>query len=462
MPSVNHLSRFILDDAIIDTIHIFNLNHTECSRLLLNVANYYNQDYLESEGYIVYESVVEAIFSQVVTLPHTLERSVYYTTLLMDLCRESLDKIPGILGRCLRTLYARIDLGRGGMDIQVINRISELFSHHLSNFGFSWRWSDWDDVVSAKEGSGKLVFVRETLERCIRLAYYDRIKNTIPDAFLDQPHVFPVSAPGFTFTYLNESTCSDATLVGHAAELNRHILGRHEAHIIQEKLASIEAHFAAQDPMADPTQGSRDVLMQCVMYQGSKSFSHVLNVIEKYLGLLQSVNESPEARQHTVQIVCAFWQGNTQFLEIILDKLVNYRIVDPKAILAYLISSAALEKDFSRFYVSNIIKNTLIKINLKAEQIEIKLKQAKAKEHDDMGYSINVDESEHNVHTLQAAYDAVIKEKKDTLIAVFQNFVNVLAQKDLDQVYGTPLWRYISGLLREIGRYVSFIHLVQY
>lgn len=43
--------------------------------------------------------------------------------------------------------------------------------------------------------SGKYVFVRETLERCLRLSYHERIVRALPDGFGERfPDVFPVDA----------------------------------------------------------------------------------------------------------------------------------------------------------------------------------------------------------------------------------------------------------------------------
>ena len=122
--------------------------------MLLNTELNFNREYIAKKGYVVYEAIVEGIFTQLLTFPVVLEKSIYYSTLLMDLCRTSLDKIPSIFGRVMRRLYALLDQD-GCMDIQAINRLSELFAHHLSNFGFSWKWDNWEDALDLPISSGK-------------------------------------------------------------------------------------------------------------------------------------------------------------------------------------------------------------------------------------------------------------------------------------------------------------------
>jgi nuclear cap-binding protein subunit 1 len=264
-------------DVVADTIHIFALNHKECARMLLNTELNFNREYIAKKGYIVYEAIVEGIFTQLLTFPVVLEKSIYYSTLLMDLCRTSLDKIPSIFGRVMRRLYSLLDQD-GCMDIQAINRLSELFAHHLSNFGFSWNWDNWEDALDLPISSGKFIFIRETLERCIRLSYYERIKNSVPETFEKHGLIFPSQPPSHHFEYASAVTCSDAVLLQLATDLNREILNRAGEVVIKDFLTKIETHSLAVEPMVEPDILARKVLMQCIMYQGSKSFSHILNV----------------------------------------------------------------------------------------------------------------------------------------------------------------------------------------
>jgi nuclear cap-binding protein subunit 1 len=93
---------------------------------------------------------------------------------------------------------------------------------------------------------------------------------------------------------------------------------------------------------------AHEVLFHCVLQLGSKSFSHLLNVIEKNIDFLRSVNESDTARYSTILAAAEFWKGNSQFLEITLAKFMNYGILDAKSIIMWALSSNVLSKDYSR------------------------------------------------------------------------------------------------------------------
>lgn len=68
------------------------------------------------------------------------------------------------------------------------------------------------------------------------------------------------------------------------------------------------------------------------------------------------------------------------------------------------------------------------------------------------------DESE-TVQTLDAAYEAAVRERKETFILVFNKFVELMNEKlnskSQDEILSSSWWRWVSGNMREIGRYVN-------
>lgn len=72
-------------------------------------------------------------------------------------------------------------------------------------------------------------------------------------------------------------------------------------------------------------------------------------LVNRYLPVLQSLNALPEAKAHTIKVVATFWKRNTQFLEIILDKFMNYRVLDPASIISWILSADNLQQNYSRY-----------------------------------------------------------------------------------------------------------------
>ena len=56
------------------------------------------------------------------------------------------------------------------------------------------------EYVLADVDTAKFNFIRETLQKTIRLSYYDRIKDTLPESFKTSP-VFPSDPPSIIFAY---------------------------------------------------------------------------------------------------------------------------------------------------------------------------------------------------------------------------------------------------------------------
>jgi nuclear cap-binding protein subunit 1 len=60
----------------------------------------------------------------------------------------------------------------------------------------------------------KRVFIARVLELEVRVSYYDRVKKTLPDAYLDAPGLFPTEAPGPSFAFDEEGgPCRSANVL---------------------------------------------------------------------------------------------------------------------------------------------------------------------------------------------------------------------------------------------------------
>jgi hypothetical protein len=76
-------------------------------------------------------------------------KSVYFSSLLVELCKISPGTVAPAMGKCVRRLYvglgATVDdpTAPVRLDAEGVRRFAEWFSTHLSNFNFSWRWPEW-------------------------------------------------------------------------------------------------------------------------------------------------------------------------------------------------------------------------------------------------------------------------------------------------------------------------------
>lgn len=107
-------------------------------------------------------------------------------------------------------------------------------------------------------------------------------------------------------------------------------------------------------------------LVECLMMSGSKSFSHIMNVIERHIKLIKSITRLPEQKIQFIRHIAEFWRDNKQFFEITIDKLMNYGVLDSDAVCEWSIGMFDTECD--RWYIWSILKNCVHKSNLRVMQ----------------------------------------------------------------------------------------------
>ena len=154
VPPTSDLASSIMRDGLIDTINILDFNRNVTAKFLIDLDCYFAADTFVKratqfdklrdveEGKSTWKPedvAVDAVFSQLMKLPNPEHKLVYYHSVLTEACKIAPAAIAPSLGRAIRWLYHNLDT----MDLELIYRFMEWFSHHLSNFGFTWKWTEW-------------------------------------------------------------------------------------------------------------------------------------------------------------------------------------------------------------------------------------------------------------------------------------------------------------------------------
>lgn len=266
----------------------------------------------------------------------------------------------------------------------------------------------------------KRVFVKRTIELEIRLSYYDRVKNMTPPELLETG-VVAEDAPRASYAYESEGevvrrATRQRNCVAHAvfsraahphsaaaASLLGLVRGKGTIGEVQDELrhfreALLQDHKASEDK-ADSIK--LDMAVQTILQVGSRSFSHFLNVLERlasefagdipyigltilppcslrssYLPLLRNLSPSASTRLELLNSVASFWRSNRQFHSIVLDKLLQYRLVDSVDVISWVFSSSGDDSGRATTW-SDIDHWTALDITVKS--VLIRIASAKAR-----------------------------------------------------------------------------------
>ncbi|EMD31829.1 hypothetical protein CERSUDRAFT_119399 [Gelatoporia subvermispora B] len=345
---------YAIRSGLLDLVDIFEVNRKECARLLLEFPKWTlpgtfkpreGAPYAEpvpGKNWDLETTVLETILGSVFLLPETTHKPIYYYTLITELCKLMPKSAGPAVGKSIRKIYALL---ADGLDVEVAQRFADWFSIHMSNFNFGWVWKEWIPDMSLASKHPKRVFMQHAVELEIRLAYYDRILRVLPEAMQTaDAGVMPEEAPGPDFEY------DDPARPYHdsAQSVLNMLRGRAKADDVVAHVQSLKntlAEGAEGDVNVDAVVCS--IAVQSLLHIGSRSFSHFLNAIERYLPLLRSLAGGAgtgagggaaahhDARMDILGAVYAFWKRSRHMVAIVFDKLMQYQIVDPTDVIAW-------------------------------------------------------------------------------------------------------------------------------
>ncbi|KAK3684836.1 MIF4G like-domain-containing protein [Podospora appendiculata] len=377
VPPLTNAAASLIRDAFLDTINILDYNRNITARHLIEVDCFFAEktfapratpfdrlrDIESPKSTWKPEDVaVDAVFSQLFQLPNPEHKLVYYHSVLTEACKLAPAAIAPSLGRAIRYLYRNIHR----LDLELNNRFMDWFAHHLSNFGFTWKWTEWVDDVFLPDLHPCKAFIAGAIDKEIRLSFAQRIKNTLPEPY--QALIGPEKekdVPDFKFA--NDDT-------PFAAE------GREIAGLLKRKASDDEIqpvieriHALALDNNLDPLVASTDVFVTAVLHVGSKSLSHVLAAIERTKDRLTDTGAASEAaRAQIIASVMTYWSSHPGVAITIIEKLLNYSILIPATVVNWaLVNYAGATKGdaLAKAYVYELVFNTVIKVTGRVRQV---------------------------------------------------------------------------------------------
>ena len=217
--------------------------------------------------------IIEVIFSQLFALPKPIHLELFYGSLLIELCKMQPNHIPLVLAQATELLFERLDY----MKTSCVERFSTWFAYHLSNFQFKWSWDDWKDCLTGDMESPKNKFLRETLIRCMRLSYHQRIVEILPENM----HQLLPNNPKPTYKYISEEA-ADLEGTGVANKLLELFKERAIPEDVFQALRDIPDKYNEIDNEYETFNPLKiEVFTSTLLYYGHKSFSHTFASLAK-------------------------------------------------------------------------------------------------------------------------------------------------------------------------------------
>lgn len=373
VPPTSDIASCLLRDALVDTINILDYNRNATARFLIDIDCYFAPgtfvkratpfDRLRDiEGdrstWKPEDVAVDAVFSQLFQLPSPEHKLVYYHSVLTESCKIAPAAIAPSLGRAIRYLYRSVD----SMDLELSYRFMDWFSHHLSNFGFTWKWTEWIDDVELPTLDPKKAFIQGALDKEIRLSFAQRIKGTLPAPYQQLiTEEKEKDTPDFKYNDDNVPFSQEGK------EILALLRKKSPEDAIEPIIQQIHQQVLDMS-LGDPLVASTDAYMTAICYIGSKSLSHVLSSIERCKERLLSVGAaSPAARKQIIESVMVYWKDQPGIGVNIVDKLLNYTILSPTSVMEW-----ALTQEGSRLseaFVFEMVSATVGKVTKRVRQV---------------------------------------------------------------------------------------------
>lgn len=330
------IDRFVVEEYLLDVLYFLNGCRKECASSMVGLPVPFRYEYL----------MAETIFSQILLLPQPPFKPMYYTLVIMDLCKALPGAFPAVVAGAVRSLFDQI----ADLDMECRTRLILWFSHHLSNFQFVWPWEEWAHVLDLPKWAPQRVFVQEVLEREVRLSYWDKIKQSIESA----PALEELLPTKGTTNYIYSGEDGDQTERGLSSELSG---------MVKERLTSMEIISWIDDQVL-PAHGldiTLRVVVQTLLNIGSKSFTHLITVLERYGQVITRICPDQDKQVMLISEVSFFWKNNDQMTAVAIDRMMGYRLLSNVAIVRWVF----LPSNVDQFHVSDrpweILRNALTK-----------------------------------------------------------------------------------------------------
>jgi len=424
LPNSDSIVRFLVEENLFQILMVYYRERKECASKFLS---YVNKDRVP-----LFHMIVEVMFASMFRLPEAPMIDIAYATIFIELCKLQPSNMPQVLALATELLFERLDT----MTKPAIDRFISWFGHHLSNFQFRWSWDEWADCLQQDLDAPKPAFIREVLEKCRRLAYHQRIVETVPQDF--EPLLPQEPIIRFKYKQDEEDEMSENPAAACSRKLEYAIRSKASQEEILDILRDVPkpSQYETEEDL-DYNPHALDVFMQTLMFLASKTFTHSFSALSKYHTMLKRLARNEGAKVQLLQILFDLWRNHPQMLVVLIDKCIRAQIVDPGSVARW-IFSPEMANYFHRCYIWEILHGTIQKMNHHVARVEEEYESAVSRS---QKAQIKIEDDEEQ--NMMNSYDAFaptqqevdqFKEKlqnskaeqKNLFLIIFQRFIAIV------------------------------------
>lgn len=390
------IERIIAEDYFLHTMHYFEGDRVECAkRLARSMPLNYAYDPL----------LCEVIFGQMLRLPDMEFKTVMYGTLMVDLCKL-VATFPRAMSACVRECFSRMSI----IDPYLRQRLAEWLAYHVSNYDFAWPWQKWSHVLDAPKYDCQRRFCADVIARMIRLSYWDRIHDVLPEQFREllppKPQIqdLPSDPNGDLETIWASKTVDLIRKRTKADQLDDWMKSNELEAVLGGKVAVVR------------------MLLRALLVAGQKTYSHMIIALERYYGPLAIlINDGgEEAQMASIDTIWQVWRENLQRAAMAVDRMMTLRLVSANTVVGWVFKTGTISSLDDQHKYNFGWESLHVAVNKVIARVDdVKTDIAKLQQ----------DASSEDVTNKISAKQEVLKEcEKDaseTLIHVVKNFVKV-------------------------------------
>lgn len=352
VPPVDTLESLLFRDLASDVISNMDFNRKEVARQLITLDLFFRKETFTEPGiamdrlqslhaanpsdstWKVEDVALEAVLENLFKLPSSQFYGSYFHAILIEACIMAPQAIAPVFGRAIRFLYSSLP----EMDVDLQNRFLDWFAHHLSNFGFSWKWQEWKDDINLADLHPRKVFMKQLIQKEVRLSYPQRIKETLPEELIDWVPSVP-EEPVFKFLepesqYQNE--------VQNLISLFRESREKEDINAVLVEIRQKASGLDEEDAMKVVV----DIVVSTIAYLGNRSISHAESWIARSKDLFLDV--LPNDYTTAVTAVLEYWAQQPYVGLLVVFQLIKQEILPPSAFI-----TALFEEKLQSYLIAN-------------------------------------------------------------------------------------------------------------